>query len=72
MTPRVLRARERLSLDAMALRLGIAVGDLRTLEGAETGLWEVRTLAQYVRTLGYSLRLTLTREGDGRRLELDQ
>lgn len=67
-----LRAVHRVALETMAQRLTLSVDDLRALERTELRLWEVRTLAEYAQALGYSLRLTVTREGDGRRLELGQ
>lgn len=57
MTPRVLRARERVSQRDMAARLGISPDDLRTLEANPLDLWEVRDLAAYVSALGLKLEI---------------
>lgn len=57
MTPRVLRARERVSHEDMAARLGVSPDDLRTLEANPLDLWEVRDLAAYLSALDLKLEI---------------
>jgi hypothetical protein len=66
MMPRALRAKHRVPLDAMALRLRVSVADLRTLEATPLDQWEAVDIRRYVAALGLSLELAAIAT-DGRR-----
>lgn len=66
MIPRVLRARERVSLDAMALRMRLTNHELRELEVNRLETWTVAELQRYVAALGMTLELVALAP-DGRR-----
>lgn len=66
MIPRVLRARERVSLDAMALRMRLTNHELRALEATPLDQWKVPDLRRYVSALGMTLELAALAP-DGRR-----
>ena len=69
--PKHMRAMLRVDLSILALRMGIPVADLRTLEATPTDSWQVRDLRGYMAALGCSAtRITTT--ALGRVLELDE
>ncbi len=68
MMPRHLRARERVTQEDMAARLGMSILDLRSLEACSLDLWDVATLGRYVEALGCRVRIIAERDGKGEEL----
>lgn len=64
MSPRVLRAKARVSIPEMARRLRIGVADVRTLEATRLRCWEIADLSAYLGALGLQLEpVAVTRDG---------
>lgn len=66
MSPRALRARERISLDEMATRLGTSQQAVRVLESTPTEGWMLGTLREYLAALGRSLEVTAASQSGAR------
>lgn len=58
-----LRGRQRIDRATLALRLGVAVDDVRAIEITRTGLLEVDTIRRYVQALGGRLDLVVVLDG---------
>lgn len=70
MTPRMFRARARVSLEDMASRLQLPLDDLRTLEATPLPLWDVAALGSYAEALGFRLRVLFV-DADSKAHEVD-
>jgi hypothetical protein len=70
MTPRHVRARERIPLGEMARRLGLSAEELRAVEDVPLEHWAVGTLARYMRALGGALHVTVEQRGQTAELAL--
>lgn len=69
MTPRHLRAKARVTIEDMSTSLGLAPGEVRTLEETPVLGWDLEVLELYLHRLGYVLRLVASQ--DGREEHLD-
>jgi hypothetical protein len=68
-SPAHLRAKVGLSLNLVAIRMGITVPSLRILESTPLGAWTVQQVGRYAAACGHVLRVVAVRD-DGHEEEL--